>query len=199
MLAASFDGRLAQLTPIFFYIIAFLIMYVENGIMLGFILPGDSLLFSAGLVAASNKSIDIALLCLVVFLGAFIGDQTGYVIGRKYGRPYIERKNSPSLNRMIQRAERFYNQSGWWAVVSARYFPWIRTFVPPIAGAAKMRYYSFLTANAVGALFWSVLITLAGYYSARITWVKSSSYALAAFFITASLISSLLGYLRRRP
>jgi membrane-associated protein len=199
MLAASFDGRLAQLTPIFFYIIAFLIMYVENGIMLGFILPGDSLLFSAGLVAASNKSIDIALLCLVVFLGAFIGDQTGYVIGRKYGRPYIERKNSPSLNRMIQRAERFYNQSGWWAVVAARYFPWIRTFVPPIAGAAKMRYYSFLTANAVGALFWSVLITLAGYYSARITWVKSSSYALAAFFITASLISSLLGYLRRRP
>ena len=159
MLAASFDGRLAQLTPIFFYIIAFLIMYVENGIMLGFILPGDSLLFSAGLVAASNKSIDIALLCLVVFLGAFIGDQTGYVIGRKYGRPYIERKNSPSLNRMIQRAERFYNQSGWWAVVAARYFPWIRTFVPPIAGAAKMRYYSFLTANAVGALFWSVLIT----------------------------------------
>lgn len=199
MLAASFDGRLAQLTPIFFYIIAFLIMYVENGIMLGFFLPGDSLLFSAGLVAASNKSIDIALLCLVVFLGAFIGDQTGYVIGRKYGRPYIERKNSPSLNRMIQRAERFYNQSGWWAVVAARYFPWIRTFVPPIAGAAKMRYYSFLTANAVGALFWSVLITLAGYYSARITWVKSSSYALAAFFITASLISSLLGYLRRRP
>ena len=199
MLAASFDGRLAQLTPIFFYIIAFLVMYVENGIMLGFILPGDSLLFSAGLVAASNKSIDIALLCLVVFLGAFIGDQTGYVIGRKYGRPYIERKNSPSLNRMIQRAERFYNQSGWWAVVAARYFPWIRTFVPPIAGAAKMRYYSFLTANAVGALFWSVLITLAGYYSARITWVKSSSYALAAFFITASLISSLLGYLRRRP
>ena len=76
MLAASFDGRLAQLTPIFFYIIAFLIMYVENGIMLGFILPGDSLLFSAGLVAASNKSIDIALLCLVVFLGAFIGDNT---------------------------------------------------------------------------------------------------------------------------
>lgn len=199
MLAASFDGRLAQLTPIFFYIIAFLVMYVENGIMLGFFLPGDSLLFSAGLVAAANKSIDIALLCLVVFLGAFIGDQTGYVIGRKYGRPYIERKNSPSLNRMIQRAERFYNQSGWWAVVAARYFPWIRTFVPPIAGAAKMRYYSFLTANAVGALFWSVLITLAGYFSARITWVKSSSYALAALFITASLISSLLGYLRRRP
>jgi membrane-associated protein len=198
MLQASFDGQLLQLAPFFFYLIAFLVMYVESGIMLGFFLPGDSLLFSAGLVAMSNKSINIGLLCLVVFLGAFIGDQTGYVIGRKYGRPYIQKKNSPKLNGMIQRAERFYDQSGWWAVVAARYFPWVRTFVPPIAGAAKMKYYAFLSANAVGALLWSVLITLAGYYSATIPWVKSSSYGIAAFFIGASIISSVAGYLRRR-
>ncbi len=198
MIQASFDAQLASIGPLLFYIIAFLVMYVENGIMLGFFLPGDSLLFSAGLVAASNKSIDVALLCVIVFLGAFIGDQTGYVIGRKYGRPYIDKKNSPRMQRMIERAERFYEQSGWWAVVAARYFPWIRTFVPPIAGAAKMRYYSFLSANAVGALLWSVLITLAGYYSATIPWVKSSSYAIATFFIAGSLISSVAGYLRRR-
>ncbi|MGI9226041.1 MAG: DedA family protein [Candidatus Nanopelagicaceae bacterium] len=198
MVQASFDAQLTQLAPLLFYVIAFVVMYVENGIMLGFFLPGDSLLFSAGLVAASNKSINISLLCLVVFLGAFIGDQTGYVIGRKYGRPYIDKKNSPKLQRMIIRAEKFYERSGWWAVVAARYFPWIRTFVPPIAGAAKMRYYSFLTANAVGALFWSVLITLAGYYSASIPWVRSSSYAIAAFFISASIISSVAGYLRHR-
>jgi membrane-associated protein len=198
MIQASFDAQLASIGPLLFYVIAFLVMYVENGIMLGFFLPGDSLLFSAGLVAASNKSIDVALLCLIVFLGAFIGDQTGYVIGRKYGRPYIDKKNSPKMQRMIERAERFYDQSGWWAVVAARYFPWIRTFVPPIAGAAKMRYYSFLSANAVGALLWSVLITLAGYYSATIPWVKSSSYAIATFFIAGSLISSAAGYLRRR-
>ncbi len=198
MIQASFDAQLASIGPLLFYVIAFLVMYVENGIMLGFFLPGDSLLFSAGLVAASNKSIDVALLCVIVFLGAFIGDQTGYVIGRKYGRPYIDKKNSPRMQRMIERAERFYEQSGWWAVVAARYFPWIRTFVPPIAGAAKMRYYSFLTANAVGALLWSVLITLAGYYSATIPWVKSSSYAIATFFIAGSLISSVAGYLRHR-
>ena len=198
MIQASFDAQLASIGPLFFYVIAFLVMYIESGIMLGFFLPGDSLLFSAGLVAASNNSIDIALLCLIVFLGAFIGDQTGYVIGRKYGRPYIDKKNSPKMQRIIERAERFYEQSGWWAVVAARYFPWIRTFVPPIAGAAKMRYYSFLTANAVGALLWSVLITLAGYYSATIPWVKSSSYAIAAFFIAGSIISSVVGYLRRR-
>lgn len=198
MIQASFDAQLAQIGPLLFYTIAFIVMYVENGIMLGFFLPGDSLLFSAGLVAAANDSIDISLLCLIVFLGAFIGDQTGYVIGRKYGRPYIEKKNSPKLMGMIQRAERFYDHSGWWAVVAARYFPWIRTFVPPIAGAAKMRYYSFLTANAFGALSWAVLITLAGYYSASIPWVKSSSYAIAAFFISASIISTVSGYLRHR-
>ena len=198
MIQASFDAQLASIGPILFYVIAFLVMYVENGIMLGFFLPGDSLLFSAGLVAASNKSIDVALLCVIVFLGAFIGDQTGYVIGRKYGRPYIDKKNSPRMQRMIERAERFYEQSGWWAVVAARYFPWVRTFVPPIAGAAKMRYYSFLSANAVGALLWSVLITLAGYYSATIPWVKNSSYAIATFFIAGSFISSVAGYLRRR-
>ena len=198
MLQAAFDSQLSQLAPFILYLIAFLVMYVETGIMLGFFLPGDSFLFSAGLVAMSNKSVDISLLCLVVFLGAFIGDQTGYVIGRKYGRPYIDKKNSPKLQGMIARAERFYDQSGWWAVVAARYFPWIRTFVPPIAGAAKMRYYSFLTANALGALLWAVLITLAGYYAATIPWVKSSSYAIAAFFISASVISSVVGYLRRR-
>ena len=129
MLRASFEGQLTQFGPVLFYLIAFIVMYVESGIMLGFFLPGDSLLFSAGLVAASNNSIDISLLCLIVFLGAFIGDQTGYVIGRKYGRPYLDKKNSPKLNRMIKRAETFYDQSGWWAVVAARYFPWIRTFV----------------------------------------------------------------------
>ena len=108
MIQASFDAQLASIGPLLFYVIAFVVMYVENGIMLGFFLPGDSLLFSAGLVAASNKSIDVALLCVIVFLGAFIGDQTGYVIGRKYGRPYIDKKNSPKMQRMIQRAERFY-------------------------------------------------------------------------------------------
>ena len=197
-LLATFDEQFSSLAPIFFYLVVGAIVFIETGLLFGFFLPGDSVLFSAGLVAASNKSINISLLCLVVFLGAFIGDQTGYVIGRKYGRPYLDRKSSPRLDRYIARAERFYEQSGWWAVVAARYFPWIRTFVPPIAGAAKMPYYKFLTANAVGALLWSVLITLAGYYSANIPWVKQSSYALAIFFISASLISSLIGYLRRR-
>jgi membrane-associated protein len=99
---------------------------------------------------------------------------------------------------MIKNSEVFYERNGWWAVVAARFFPWIRTFVPPIAGAAKMNYYKFLSANVLGALLWGVGITLAGYYAASIPWVKNFSYALAAFFIGASIISVFVNYRRHR-
>ena len=99
---------------------------------------------------------------------------------------------------MISRSERFYEHTGWWAVVAARFFPWIRTFVPPIAGASKMNYYKFLSANALGAILWGAGITLAGYYAASIPLVKTFSYAIAAFFITASIVSAIVNYSRRQ-
>jgi len=197
-LAASFDSQLSNLAPFIFYLVAGIIIFVETGLLLGFFLPGDSILFSAGLVAASHGDINILILITVIFLAAFLGDQVGFVFGRVIGRPYLEKNKSPRIQRMIINAENFYEKTGWWAVVAARFFPWIRTFVPPIAGAAKMNYYRFLSANALGALLWGCGITLAGYYAATLPWVKSSSYAIAAFFITASLVSAFLNY-RRRP
>ena len=197
-LAASFDAQLSSLAPFIFYIVVAGIVFIETGLLIGFFLPGDSILFSAGLVAAAHGNINIVILVTAIFLAAFFGDQVGFVIGRVVGRPYLDKKESPRMKRMITKSEAFYEKYGWWAVVIARYFPWIRTFVPPIAGAAKMNYYKFLSANALGALLWGVGITLAGYYAATIPWVKSSSYALAAFFITASLISVLVKN-RRHP
>ena len=197
-LAASFDTQLSSLAPFVFYIVVAGIVFIETGLLFGFFLPGDSILFSAGLVAAALGNINIVILVSAVFLAAFFGDQVGFVIGRVVGRPYLEKKESPRMQRMIVNAENFYEKTGWWAVVAARFFPWIRTFVPPIAGAAKMNYYKFLSANVLGALLWGVGITLAGFYAATLPWVKSSSYAIAAFFITASLISALVNY-RRRP
>ncbi len=197
-LAASFDAQLSSLAPFIFYIVVAGIVFIETGLLIGFFLPGDSILFSAGLVAAAHGNINIVILVTVIFLAAFFGDQVGFVIGRVVGRPYLDKKKSPRMKRMIVKSEEFYEKYGWWAVVIARYFPWIRTFVPPIAGAAKMNYYKFLSANALGALLWGVGITLAGFYAATIPWVKSSSYAIAAFFITASLISVLVKH-RRHP
>ncbi len=197
-LAASFDEQFASISPVLLYVIIGAIVFVETGILLGFFLPGDSILFSAGLVAAAHGNVNIFILVTVIFLAAFVGDQVGFVLGRKIGRPYLEKHKGPKIQKMIERSERFYEQTGWWAVVAARFFPWIRTFVPPIAGASHMNYYKFLSANALGALLWGVGITLAGYFAAEIPWVKTSSYAIAAFFITASVVSSLVSYRRHR-
>jgi membrane-associated protein len=195
--AASFDSQLSLLAPFVFYLVVAAIVFIETGLLFGFFLPGDSILFSAGLVAAAHGNINIVILVSAIFLAAFFGDQVGFVIGRVIGRPYLDKKESPRMQRMIVNAENFYDKTGWWAVVAARFFPWIRTFVPPIAGAAKMNYYKFLSANVLGALLWGVGITLAGFYAATLPWVKSSSYAIAAFFITASLISALVNFQRR--
>ena len=188
-LAATFDERFTPLAPFILYILIWALIFIETGVLVAFWLPGDSLLFSAGLVVAARSDMNIMVLVAGVFLAAFIGDQFGYVIGRKYGRPYLQRSNSPRIARMITRSESFYEKNGWWAVSAARFFPWFRTFIPPVAGVAKMPYYKFLSANAVGALAWGVGITLAGFYSATIPAVKSSSYAIAAFFIGGSIIS----------
>ena len=196
--AASFDAQLSPVAPFLFYIVVAAIVFIETGLLFGFFLPGDSLLFSAGLVAAARSDINIVILVLLVFLAAFIGDQVGYVFGRKIGRPYFQRRNSKQMQKMLAKSERFYERYGWWSVVIARYIPWVRTFVPPIAGTVKMNYYKFLTANALGALLWGSGITLAGFYSGSIPWVKDISYGLATFFIGASLISALFNYLREK-
>ena len=197
-LAASFDEQLSSLAPFIFYVVIGAIVFIETGLLFGFFLPGDSILFSAGLVAAAHGNINIVLLVTVILAAAFFGDQVGFVIGRVVGRPYLDKHQSPRMRKMIANSERFYERTGWWAVVAARFFPWIRTFVPPIAGASKMNYYKFLSANAVGAVLWGAGITLAGYYAASLPWVRTFSYAIAAFFITASIVSGIVNYLRHR-
>jgi membrane-associated protein len=196
-LAASFDTQLSSLAPFLLYLIIGGIVFIETGLLFGFFLPGDSLLFSAGLVAAAHGNVNIVILVLVIVAAAFFGDQVGFVIGRVIGRPYLDKRESPRIKKMIINAEAFYEKTGWWAVVAARFFPWIRTFVPPIAGASHMNYYKFLSANILGAILWGAGITLAGYYAASIPGVKTFSYAIAAFFITASVISGFVNYSRR--
>lgn len=195
VLAASFSTQLTPLAPFLFYAIAGVVIFVETGLLVGFFFPGDSLLFSAGLVAASRSNINVVILVAVVFVAAFIGDQIGYIFGRHYGRPYLQKR--PKLAKLITRSEDFYGTYGWWSVVIARYIPWVRTFVPPIAGISSMNYYRFLSANALGALLWGTGITLAGYYSGSISWVKSISYGLAIFFICGSLVSGYFNFRRK--
>jgi membrane-associated protein len=190
---------LGSATPFLIYVLLGALVFIETGILLAFFIPGDSILFAAGFVAATRHDTNIVILIAIIVIAAFFGDQIGFVLGRKYGRNYLGRSERPGIKKMIKRSEDFYEKYGWTAVVLARFYPWIRTFIPPIAGLGKMNYYKFLSANAVGALLWGAGITLAGYYAATLPWVKTWSYAIAAFFIGASLVSALWNYLRHRP
>ena len=195
--AASFDTQFSSLAPFVLYILIGAIVFIETGLLFGFFLPGDSILFSAGLVAAAHGNVNIVLLVSIIVAAAFFGDQVGFVLGRVIGRPYLDKRQSPRIKAMVVNAERFYEKTGWWAVITARFFPWVRTFVPPIAGASMMNYYKFLSANIIGAILWGAGITLAGYYAYSIPWVKNFSYGIAAFFIIGSAISVFVNYSRR--
>ena len=197
-LFTSIDSQFADIGPLLLYFIVGTIIFFESAVLFGLFLPGSSILFSAGLVAATEDNVDISALLTLVFIAAFFGNQVGFVLGRTFGRSYLNKRKSPKLQKVILKCERFYEKSGWWSVVAARFIPWVRTLVPPIAGASKMPYYEFLAANVVGALAWGVGITLAGYYTASIPGVKTFTYAIAGFFILGSIVSAIVDYLRRR-
>jgi membrane-associated protein len=197
-LFGSIESQFADLGPLLLYLIVGANVFVQSALVFGFVLPGSSVLFSAGLVAASGENVSISALLTVIFMAAFIGNQLGFVIGRVVGRTYLSKRKSPGLQKIIRKCERFYEKSGWWSVVAARFIPWVRTFIPLIAGASKMPYYQFLSANILGAIAWGVGITLAGYYTASIPGVETFTYAIAGFFIVGSIVSGIVDYLRRR-
>ena len=143
-LAAAFDTQLSTLAPLLFYLVIGGIIFIETGLFFGFFLPGSSVLLSAGIVAATIDGIDISSTVLVIVLSAFFGNQVGFVTGRVVGRRYLDKRTSPKIRKVIINTEKFYEKTGWWAVVAARFIPWVRTFVPPIAGASKMNYYKIL-------------------------------------------------------
>jgi membrane-associated protein len=197
-LADWIEQFLSASGPFLIYIAMGAIVFVETGILLAFWMPGDSVLFAAGLLAGSRDDVNILFLIFIIFLAAFLGDQVGYVLGRKYGRSYLERKDSAKIRQMVARAENFYEKYGWSAVILARFYPWIRTFMPPIAGIGKMNYYKFLSANALGALLWGVGITLLGYYAASIPALKGSARGIAIFFVLLTITLAVKNYIRAR-
>ena len=204
-LAAALTGQvtdwLNSYGPILFYLIVWGLVFAGTGLLIGAFIPfitGDSLIFAAGVLAATNDSIEIRVLTIGVGLAAFVGDQTGFVLGRHFGRPYLDKREGPRLKSAIAKSEKFYFQLGWWAVVVSRFMPWARVLVPAIAGIARMNYYKFLGANFVGAISWGVGLTLAGYYAATIPAVKTGSYAIATFFIVGSIVAGIRSWLSNR-
>lgn len=146
------------------YLGLFGIVFAETGLLVGFFLPGDSLLFTAGILAAQGY-LDISLLLIVLTGAAIIGDSTGYAIGKKFGPKIFAKENSVLFNKKhLERAEKFFDKHGSKTIIIARFVPIVRTFVPTLAGVGKMSYAKFLTYNIVGALVWVFSVTMLGYY-----------------------------------
>jgi membrane-associated protein len=141
----------------------FAIVFAETGLLIGFFLPGDTLLISAGLLAARGQ-MHISLVLLAMISGAIIGDAVGYWIGHQAGRRLFQREDSFWFRRdHLEKAQRFYARHGGKTIVIARFFTGVRTFAPVIAGAAEMGYSRFAFFNALGAVSWVVSITMLGY------------------------------------
>lgn len=142
------------------------IIFAESGLLIGFFLPGDSILFTAGfLVHAGVLNFNIHLLVFLLFIAAVLGDSVGYVFGRRVGRRIFTRPNSRIFRQEnIVQAEEFYKKHGSKTIVIARFIPVVRTFAPIVAGVGSMKYKTFVTFNIMGALLWAVGITYAGYF-----------------------------------
>lgn len=142
-----------------------LIVFAESGLLIGFFLPGDTLLFTTGLLVHAGKiGIDINLLVLILFTAAVLGDTVGYAFGNKVGRKLYDRPNSKLFKKShLEAAEKFYAKHGSKTIIIARFIPAVRTFAPIVAGAGKMRYRTFLLFNIIGAFLWAVCITYLGY------------------------------------
>ncbi len=146
------------------YVGLFSIVFAESGLFFGFFLPGDSLLFSAGLLA-STGTLDIWVLLIIIPIAAALGDSIGYWFGSWVGPRIFTKEDSFFFNKKhIVRTEQFYKKYGAKAIVLARFIPVVRTFVPIVAGVGSMRYTTFLTYNIIGGLLWGVGVTLLGYF-----------------------------------
>ena len=143
-----------------------LIVFAESGLLIGFFLPGDSLLFTMGfLIHSGVLSFDIHLAVAIVFIAAVIGDSVGYTFGRRLG-PRIFNKQDARLFKQeyITRAQGFYEKHGGKTIIIARFIPIVRTFAPIVAGAGKMEYRKFLSFNVIGALLWAAGVSYAGFF-----------------------------------
>lgn len=140
------------------------IVFAESGMFVGFFFPGDTLLITAGVFAAQGQ-LPLVLTIIVIALAAIAGDNTGYHIGRRYGRKMFGKKDGLLFRKeYVDRAETFYKEHGGKAMLFAHFFPIIRTFAPPVAGVAHMNYKQFVIFDAIGDTAWAISVTLVGYW-----------------------------------
>jgi membrane-associated protein len=193
-------GHLETAGPVMVWVIVLAFVFVECAFVIGLFLPGDSLLFTAGVVLAQhNQPLNAWLLALAAVVVAVGGNQIGYFIGRGTGSSLVGRRGARVLTtERLDRARDFLDRHGWWSVVLARWIPWVRTLAPLIAGAARMDARRFLAGTAVGAVIWVPALVLAGYYGAglfrSIPWVGTAATVVSIVFFLAGTVYGIWRY-----
>lgn len=163
-LVSFFQG----LGPLLGYITLFTIIFAESGLLIGFFLPGDSILFISGFLA-SQGFFSLPILLIGSFIAAVVGDNVGYAFGKQVGKKIFTREDSLLFHKdNIMRAQKYYEEHGPITVVIARFIPVIRTFAPIVAGVGDMHYRTFVMYNLIGGFLWAVGLTLAGYFLGKI-------------------------------
>ena len=182
------------------YIGLFAIVFAESGLLIGFFLPGDSLLFTAGFLA-SQGFLQIELLAPLLFIAAVLGDSVGYAFGYRAGPRIFTRKDSLLFDKEhLVRSQKFYERHGGKTIIIARFMPVVRTFAPIVAGVGKMHYQTFLMFNVVGGFIWSFGLTFLGYYLGRsIPNIDHYLLPIILLIIFLSLLPSFIHLARDKP
>jgi membrane-associated protein len=178
------------------YVILFLVIFAETGLVVTPFLPGDSLLFVAGTLAAAG-GMDIGLLILLLCIAAILGDSVNYAIGSRIGERLV-RDGRLVKPEHIDRTHAFFEKYGGKTIVIARFVPIVRTFAPFVAGLGKMSYPRFLAFNVSGGILWVVSLTLAGYYFGNLPVVKDNLSLVVIGIIIASIMPAVIEYVRHR-
>ncbi len=181
------------------YIGLFAIVFSECGLLVGFFLPGDTLLFTAGYLA-SQDYLNIWLAIIILVIAGVLGNLLGYIIGAKFGSKVFENRDSAFFNeKNLHRSEKFFQKWGGEAVILARFVPIVRTFVPVFAGISEMKIQKYMLYNVIGGLVWTIIITLLGYYLGnRVPNIDKYILPVIAGIIAISVLPSLVVIFRKK-
>ena len=182
------------------YIILFVIIFVETGLVVMPFLPGDSLLFAAGALAAlsGNQDLNVWYLLPLLFVAAVLGDTVNYTFGKYIGPKAFSGKVKFLKKEYLDQTQAFFNKHGGKSIIYARFVPIVRTFAPFVAGIGHMDYGKFISFNVIGAAIWVALLTLAGYYFGRIQWVQDNFEIVIFAIIILSILPPVVEYFRSR-
>ncbi|MFF5675497.1 DedA family protein [Streptomyces hygroscopicus] len=176
------------------------IVFAESGLLIGFFLPGDSLLFTTGLLVTTDViKQDLWLVCVAVAVAAVLGDQAGYLFGRKVGPALFRRPDSKLFKQEnVEKAHEFFEKHGPKSLILARFVPIVRTFTPIIAGVSRMNYRSFIIFNVIGGVLWGTGVTLLGSALGKIDFVHQHIEMMLIAIVLLSVIPIAIEYLRAR-